>query len=62
MNHMLRYMADVLQLPGVMALLQFVHSNPWPEFDVEFNRRQSYDGHLPTDQWIQRACLPDEPT
>ena len=37
-NHMLRFIADALKLPGVLALLQFVRSNPqlWPDYDVEF--------------------------
>ena len=37
-NHMLRFIADALKLPGVPALLQFVRSNPelWPDYDVEF--------------------------
>ena len=37
-NHMLRFIADALKLPGVPALLQFVRSNLelWPDYDVEF--------------------------
>ena len=37
-NHMLRFIADALNIPGVPALLQFMRSNPelWPEYDVEF--------------------------
>ena len=37
-NHMLRFIADALKLPGVLALLQFVRSNLelWPDYDVEF--------------------------
>ena len=35
---MLRFIAEALKLPGVLALLQFVRSNPelWPDYDVEF--------------------------
>ena len=38
MNHMLHFITDLLQLPDVPALLQFVYLNadPWPAYDVPF--------------------------
>ena len=38
MNHMLHFITDSLQLPDVLAFLQFVHLNVdlWPEYGVPF--------------------------